>query len=541
MGLNFLLTGYVKTMRSSCSTHSRLALLASLASLLCSATAHADAASDLRNDPSLRLWLDGLDTTGSDVDGSVGTSHPANFGPVPAWKDKSMWGHELTAATGWDAGYWVDTGGVGLSTNGRYTLPPSVYGDTPSNTMDVYIFARPWDTNSYVGDDPFVYMSGLDANNNRVQQLEIHAGYTDTGQGRVAIRHQSDRNTQGTVSGYTGSTTGYLTANFGSMTTPYTGSGGGGGQYFGTLHNIRVNGAGSTLVMQRDGFAPISAAVQVPSVSFANGGIMQLGGRTTKGFGYKGVIGTLMIFSRLLNTAEKTILSEYLSARNRYAAATSGSYQNETYTVTGKYNRLVMDSNTNYPYLEFRDYIGGIGQEADGAVTTGTSAGLTIINNSFLTNGAYLIAGNLTNLYSGVGNPMPQLGASLSKVPFTGVITSQSQVFGPFSGPGFPAGYTAESKRRWFIDRTGGSATGTVTMRFNLANMGVNPQVGQTVAVATRSMAYNAPNGNGYFILGSKPYDGSGMVEFTVTNPPDGLYSVFIGPDLPPAPNPHYS
>lgn len=67
----------------------RLALLASLAAVLCPAAAHADAISDLR-DGSMLLWLDGRDFNGQDVQGR-GEFITAPSGTITTWKDKSLY------------------------------------------------------------------------------------------------------------------------------------------------------------------------------------------------------------------------------------------------------------------------------------------------------------------------------------------------------------------------------------------------------------------------------------------------------------------
>lgn len=234
------------------------------------------------------------------------------------------------------------------------------------------------------------------------------------------------------------------------------------------------------------------------------------GAVSTSGFtGYYGYAGTVMIFDRILKTAERNILLEYTSLWNR----TDDSY----YSVTGLFNRSYYWASYNgYPYMFFIQYLGGIGMEADGSVTTGTSAGLTVTNVSFLTNGAYLLAATETP-------------SSLTKVPNTGTVLAADAAL--YIRGELPAGYTAASQRRWLIDRTGGS-TGSVKMRFDLKNMGVSPKLGQTLGLLSSTLG-----GNPYTARASAVYDGSGAIEFTVPNPPDGIYTVGIGPDLPPPPN----
>ena len=149
-------------------------------------------------------------------------------------------------------------------------------------------------------------------------------------------------------------------------------------------------------------------------------------------------------------------------------------------------------------------------------MTKGTSAGLTITNVNFLANPGYLLAATET-------------GTAPNKVPYTGTRTA-AQAFTTLGGL-IPSGYTAGSYRRWYIDRTNGSL-GAVKLRFDLNNMGVTPQVGQTLGLLTRNGSVGS-----FSAVTTQVYDGSGAVEFTINNPQDGIYMVGIGPDLPPAPN----
>lgn len=473
------------------------AVMTSVAALMAPTLAHADIASDLRNDPSMVLWLDPRDPNGTTLDGQTAVPFPG-YVKINTWRDKSLHGNHATSTSG--AQY---NGRNGMLFDGtvQYDLPIRIYGDTPSNTMEAFIFTRSLNGQPSYGTSRAVALSFVNAAGG---QIVFDAGNDSPGQSSHRLVHQSDSLTQGTTVGYI--LTSYQSPNYllgqATQTAPDMGA----------LVGYRVNGPGLTMSIQQELRTVATLNGSVPNFSNSPPFSFKLGGHDST-YRYNSNLGTIMIFNRLLNTAERKILGENLALSNRYSSTSL-----ETVSITGLFYRdLVTGSGPfyNWPYQHYRGFLGGIGREADGAVTTGTSAGLRITDVNFLTNGAYLLAA------------VEILSQSMEV--YSGKVLAADSV--SYIAGMLPAGYTAASYRRWLIDRTGGS-TGSVKMRFNLSAMGVAPQAGQTLGLLSMT------NASGLYVERTTAvYDGSGSVEFTLTNPQDGIYAVGIGPTPPPPPS----
>ncbi|WP_221791950.1 hypothetical protein [Aquisediminimonas sediminicola] len=198
-------------------------------------------------------------------------------------------------------------------------------------------------------------------------------------------------------------------------------------------------------------------------------------GYTGSGASHNGVISEFIVYSRRLNSAEKNILQSYLAAKH----ANPGG--------AGAANRY---TNTVYKF-----HVGGIGQESDGSLTTGTSAGLTIANTSFLATGNYVLAG------------LPALS------PATGSTAAD-----------VPTGFNARSQRIWYLNRTG-TGTGAISLSFKLSDLGMTATNGQRLALLSRSETTGT-----FASLATTNYNGSGTASFSISDPQTGYYVLALAP-----------
>ncbi|QIZ72379.1 DUF4347 domain-containing protein [Oxynema aestuarii] len=141
-----------------------------------------------------------------------------------------------------------------------------------------------------------------------------------------------------------------------------------------------------------------------------------------------GEIAEVLIYSNALNTAERTIVDNYLSSK---------------YALTTATDKYVGDNAANGDYdLN----VAGIGQEANGNNTTATSADLTIANNTYLQdNGDYLLFGH-------------------------------NQATNSLVTTDIPTGTTNRWNRVWYLDKTDTNTNnGTVDLTFDFSELGSTP------------------------------------------------------------------
>ena len=422
------------------------------------APANADAPRDIQTGQ--RLWLDGFDIGGADTTGNGGGANPASGAQVTAWKDKSPNGYTAGDATSYGAvthtfpTYVTDSGvsfdGVGNALEVAGGIYPT--GTTVSNT-DIFI----------VGSTRTIrvaslFYAGFASSVTNDYRLNFHAPWT----GGSYVWHH------GTVNS--------------ALNVSWSGTGAVLGQKY--IYNLGAT-TGSSQVLVRDGSTLGSLTsslsyVQQTGASFYLGS----GGTAFNGTAYQsyhdGLISEVIVYTRRLNTAEKNIIQSYLAAKY---ANPGGAGAASKYTAAGN----------------FRYYVGGIGQESDGSLATGTSAGLTIANTNFLGNGKYLLAGV----------------DSLS--PASGVVATDA-----------PTGFARRSQRVWYAQRSGTGA-GSVTLTFNLSRLGISAKSGDSMALGYRSTTTGI-----FTALSTVTYSGTGTISFTATNPQTGYY--VLATPVPPAP-----
>lgn len=413
--------------------------------------AFADAPRDITG--SLRLWLDGLDVNATDTGNGGGTS-PAPGAQVTLWKDKSGNGYVAGDATSFGSTlrfyptYYFNGSGVWFNANHVLEIPGGLYGGLGAiSQSEVFMVAG----SSPFGDNYAFYNGPVGSSPNRIS-VSLPAG-----DGQITWDH-----------GAVGSP--------GRVQTPWSGSAA--DQLY--IYNFGAT-SGSSQSIIRNGTSLVSAANAV-SYTQASGDTFFIGGAEPgNNYFHNGVISDVIVYARRLKSAERNILSSYLAAKH---GNPGGAGTMNKYTVTNGY----------------RYFVGGIGQESDGSLTTGSSAGLYMTNGNFLGSGRYLLAG--------VNSLNPATGGTTTDV---------------------PAGYPMRTQRQWYMTRTGGGA-GTVTMVLNAAQLGIAPYIGSQAALIYRSGTTGSfsvlATTNIAFISGTATTPGGVSASFTVSNPQSGYYAL---------------
>jgi len=417
-----------------------------LLALMNSSIAMADAPHDIQG--SLSVWLDGLDVSGTDT-GNGGGTNPTSGAQVTAWKDKS--------ANAFTAGDAVSYGAATHSFP-TYSAGSGVSFDGASNALEV-VGGVLTNNVTVTNSEHFIVATTRAA---KGQFLFFHGAPTSNPTGRISAHvpfNDSiiywDHGTRVTTS---------WTANSSSFNKKY-------------LYNLSSSTTGQQFIA-RDGVNLVSAAGTSSSTYTkpSTHTFYLATGYAGSGEFHTGVISEFIVYARKLNTTERRILQSYLAAKH----ANPGG--------AGAANRYTNAAGYGY-------HVGGIGQESDGSLTTGTSAGLTIANTSFLATGNYVLAG------------LPALS------PSTGSAATET-----------PTGYKSRSQRIWYLNRTG-TGTGAISLSFKLADLGVTATSGQRLALLSRS----ATTGT-FTTLATANYAGSGTASFSISNPQSGYYALALEP-----------
>lgn len=132
----------------------------------------------------------------------------------------------------------------------------------------------------------------------------------------------------------------------------------------GNFHNLYVDGASQVVPAYAGAFSATSTTYRVGEWQNENNSALD------------GDVGEVIIFDRLLNSAERNIINSYLGAKfdititnDKYTGDDAGNFENDLYVV-------------------------GIGTEADGSNLCGSSSGLKLDINSNFENGDYILAGH---------------------------------------------------------------------------------------------------------------------------------------------------
>lgn len=228
-------------------------------------------------------------------------------------------------------------------------------------------------------------------------------------------------------------------------------------------------------VVVRDGLVLLSdggAGVYNQTVN-STFGLGNSGSTTT--LGHDGRVFETLFYQSTLNTAQRRIVTSYLSAKWNTDIAISANYD-DVYSGDDS-------SNGDYDY-----FVGGIGRDS-GLQVVGTSQGLTITDNSFLSSDEKYIVAGVDYLLS-----TPTSGTSFADIPVT---------------------YQDRSSRSWFIDKTGSG--GLVSLTFNASEIGIPTSNGRTYGLLYRSGTA------GVFTEVAQAVMSSGEVSFSHL-PADGVY-----------------
>jgi len=200
-----------------------------------------------------------------------------------------------------------------------------------------------------------------------------------------------------------------------------------------------------------------SAATGNPGSHAMNGAT--LGAAGGGGSYLAGDIAEAIVYSATLNSAQRTLVENYLSSKYALALDTGG----------GAKDVYAGDEASKGDYDVD---VGGIGQEADGLNPDAHSAGLILINNPFLADdGDYVVVG-----HDGRAN-----GATTSDVSGDAV---------------------RRWTRAWYLDRTdgGGSANGDLKMAFDFSEGGLSSEVGD-LETYTFALLYRSTNSGAFSIV----------------------------------------
>lgn len=428
----------------SCISHIVSGIVTACGTLAFGVPARADAPRDIPG--GLRLWLDGFDYYATDTGNGGGTSPTS--ASASAWKDKSGNGYVAGKATSF--GTTTNTLPIAYSTNVAFNgttdvleIPGGIFGNgTTVTASDVFMVGQ---SRSTTLKDHWIFAHGA-------------VSGPDTNRIGIALPRSDDR-----VYFDHGAPGGQLRTGFSSNGLV-------------TLRKYLMQFsavAGSSQSITIDG---ASIATQATSGTYIQntGHRLILGASENVGSGqfWEGALLEVIVYARKVTNAERNILHSYLAAK--HGSPLSAGTLNR-YTVTNG----------------FRYHVGGIGQETDGAVSTGTSVGLTMTGTTFMGNGRYLLAGvNALN-------------------PASGSTTTEA-----------PAGYATRSQRIWYLTRTGGGS-GNVTMAFNLSQLGLTATNGAAMALLYRTGMTGT-----FSVLSTATYNGSGSVSFTAGSPQSGYYAL---------------
>ncbi len=214
---------------------------------------------------------------------------------------------------------------------------------------------------------------------------------------------------------------------------------------------------------------------------------------------HSGIISENIVYNRLLNTAEKRILNNYISAKWGISIGAEDRYAGDT-AANGLY----------------RYHVAGIGQESTGSQTIATSEGLKITNNGFLADGRYLMMGLPGLSAAGVVSAYDQATASILSAPQQLVGTTSTNIAGNIFWRG---------NRSWYLDKTDATnGTGNITLQFDAQGaMGIS-----TLAPSDYVALLYRPNLSANFqSIAIQPYTG-GAPSFSISaaNMNNGYYTI---------------
>ncbi|CAA6803449.1 MAG: Unknown protein [uncultured Campylobacterales bacterium] len=395
---------------------------------------------------SQRAWYDAVDL---DADNNY-TNNPNNNSFIQDWSDKSVNNNDLSAPANVSRPRYrqnsisAERHGVDYDgANDSLRRATDIYTGTPIRIAEIYIVAATDRIENH-----FLFSS-----NSALQTNSRISAHTPWGNNRTYFDH-------GTCCGNPARLSGVF-----SITIAQ--------QY---IWNFIANTTSQQVL--RDGRIQLSDGGAGPYVninsSFALGNFA-----TSTNLAFNGRIFEAIFYQATLNSAQKNILNNYLSSK------WDKSFQNIS-TYIDIYNG---DTSANGKYDFF---VAGIGEESDGIQSVATSQGITITNNTFLSNGKYMTVG--VNY--------------LTTTPPTSVTSSDLAI---------SSNYTDRASRTWYIDTTG--TDGLVNLEFNASTIGLDIENGETYGLLYRSGT------TGNFSEVSTAVMSDGKINFSYL-PSDGVYTV---------------
>jgi len=180
----------------------------------------------------------------------------------------------------------------------------------------------------------------------------------------------------------------------------------------GNYHALYLNGASQSVSANASSFSATSTTYRIGEWQSANAS------------GLKGYVGEVIVFDRLLNSAERNILNSYLGAKYDL-------------TITGDVYSGDDSGNGNNDVD-----VAGIGKESDGSNTNANSGGMIITQNSNFGNGDYLVIGT----------------------------TTTTNTFNTADASDATATLSARWQKTWWADVTDGGASMTVDVTFDFTD-----------------------------------------------------------------------
>ena len=395
---------------------------------------------------SQRAWYDGVDI---DADGSY-TDNPGSGSSMGLWRDKSGNSNDISSSGSHRPVYRIDDpatqrNGVDFDGSDDYLKDNNDIWNGSVNHSDIFIVSKV---------DNYTYSFLFSSMVTHDHRLSVHLPWGGTWSAGTSYYDH-------------GQCCGSPARLYGSITINTW------NHYF--WHFVG-DGSLSQVILQ-DGSTKLSDTNGIDTYN-STGGSFSLAARTYDGRNnYSGKIYEAIFYQTNLNTAQRRILSAYLSAKWQKAFASSATYA-DVYSGDG-------DTSGNGDYDFF---VGGIGRESDGTQIIGTSQGLTITDNNFLTSdGKYVVAGV----------------DYLTDMPTTGTESA-----GWLGDNATTDSYEYRASRLWYIDNTG--VGGTVNLSFNAAEIGVPINNGATYGLLCREGSW------GSFHEMTTSVMGSGIVAFQV-------------------------
>ena len=233
-------------------------------------------------------------------------------------------------------------------------------------------------------------------------------------------------------------------------------------------------GAPTEQAVVKDGEVLLSAGTSGVYIQSVNGSFA-MGNSIAGNLSHNGRIFESLFYQATLNDAQRRIVSSYLSAK-----------WGKDFNAGADYTDVYSGDDTSNGDYDF--FVGGIGRD-NGLQETGTSQGLTITNDTFL--------------------------SADDKFLLTGVNYMLSAPTSGTSAIDVPVDYLYRSQRSWFVDTTG--TGGLVTLTFDAASIGIPTNNGASYGLLYR------PGTSGTFTEVDTAVMSAGEVSFSHL-PTDGVY-----------------